>query len=238
MGIRNDESSRPLCREGTVGGVVCGSKILNSFFSLRAGNGESRGWCKCQTDSSLYAHTAPFGRAVLLGVLGVHSLPLGKERTKKTCKGLCPLTPRRGGRRNCSRLRWETSFPKAALKGVGKCRLSVLFGIASKTGWAGVLCLTSGEHAPRISKKGEYGSKPFCQTAGGYQCALVGGESLDFPTRKSDLRRSFSQPRKNVDKHFCLGAEISIAPAAHLGNPKGRALWSAFLVRSFSDEKE
>ena len=51
----------------------------------------------------------------------------------------------------------------------------------------------------------------------GHQRTLVGGESLDFPTRKLDLRRSFSQPRKNVDKHFCLEAEISIAPASHLG---------------------
>ena len=82
------------------------------------GGGGQGGETVCQTATPLYAHTAPFGRAVLLGVWGVHSLPHGKERTKKTCKGLCPLTPRRPRRRNCSRLRWETPFPKAALKGL------------------------------------------------------------------------------------------------------------------------
>ena len=162
MGIRNDESSRPLCREGTGGGVVCGRKILNSFFSLRAGYGESRGWCKCQTDSPLYAHTAPFGRAVLLGVLGVHSLPHGKERTKKTCKGLCPLTPRRK-RRNCSRLRWETSFPKAALKDFSKCKCSVLFGTASKTGWAGFYARLRANTPPTYQKRGSVAQNRFAK---------------------------------------------------------------------------
>ena len=109
----------------------------NSFFSLRT---YCALWARC---------------AVL--IFGVHFLPRGKKRTKKARQGLRPWIPRRRGRRNRSRLRWETPFPKAALKGEGKCKLSVLFGTASKTGWAGDFCLTWGEHTPRISKKGEYG---------------------------------------------------------------------------------
>ena len=72
------------------------SERLCLFFTW-----ELRGWF-CQTASPLYAHTAPFGRAVLLGVWGVHFLPRGKKRTKKTRQGLRPWIPRRPRRRNCS----------------------------------------------------------------------------------------------------------------------------------------
>ena len=156
MGIRNDESSRPLCREGTVGGVVCGSKILNNFFSLRTYcalwerecDGGSRGWCKCQTDSPLYAHTAPFGRAVLLGVWGVHFLPRGKKRTKKTRGGYAPQ-PRAAVGGATVRLANE-----ARLKGLGKCRRSVLFGTASKTALAGGSMPDFGRTRPSHNEKG------------------------------------------------------------------------------------
>jgi hypothetical protein len=200
-------------------------------FCLEGGKGG--GGAVCRTDSSLYAHTAPFGRAVLLSDLRVHSLPLGKERTKKTRQGTLPLATPFPSARFCS-----ATLRRACGLLDSKTVPSWAHKRTPKMGLAGDLCLTLGELAPRISKKGECGSKPTCQTEGGHQCAFVGGKSLDFPTRFLDSPQSFSQPRKNVDKHFCLGAEISIAPAPHHGNPKGRALWSAFLVRSFSDEKE
>jgi hypothetical protein len=92
-----------------------------------------------------------------------------------------------------------------------------LFGTASKTDLAGGSMPDFGRTRLCHIKNGRVRLKPFWKTEGGHQCAFVGGKSLDFPTRKLDLRRSFSQPRKNVDKHFCLGAEILIASASHLG---------------------
>jgi hypothetical protein len=88
---------------------------------------------------------------VLLSNLRVHFLPRGKKRTKKTRGGYAPH-PRAAVGGATVRL-----ADKARLKGLGKCKCSVLFGTASKTGWAGVLCPTSGEHAADISKNGEFG---------------------------------------------------------------------------------
>ena len=181
--------------------------------------------------SYLRSHCALWARA-RGWFFDVHSLALAKERTKKTSKGLCPLTPRGFAalrspcRRGKAQRFWQAQMPRLV-----RHRLQDGLGRRSMPDFGQT-------RRPHI-EIGGVRLKPFCTMAErDINEPLVGGKSLDFPTRNSALRRSFSQPRKNVDKHFCLGAEISMASAQHYGNPKGRALWCAFLLRSLPQGKE
>ena len=102
---------------------------------------------------------------------------VAKNEARKHAKGQALWKPAR------KPLRCSASLRKARLEGFVRRKFFVLFGSASKTGWAGDLCPTSGESPPTYQKRGSTAKTDLSNGRGETNEPSVGGESLDFPTR-------------------------------------------------------
>ena len=173
--------------------------MSNSYSSLRECDGKSKDGANAK-QLLLFTHILRLRRAVLLSDLRVHFLPCGKKRTKKTRGGYAPQ-PRAAVGGATVRLANE-----ARLKGLGKCKVPHLVdGCRPRWSWASEAMPKTSKLTPHISKKGEYGAKPFAKRQRDSQRTLVGGESLDFPTRQIDSEGHFRNRGKMLINIFASG---------------------------------
>ena len=127
-------------------------KMVFSFFDRQYSMGEGG----VRTKSSIYAPTAPFGRAAAVEWFDVHFLPRGKKRTKKARGGFAPRPP-------CVRVAYD-----ATLKGsVWQKLLHLVDGcLQDGFGEGAMPCL--GKHVADIAKKGTCGLKALWKMVRGY----------------------------------------------------------------------
>ena len=105
--------------------------------------------------------TAPFGRAVAVLCGGCYFFDARQKSNQKSAWGLRPSTPRRRGRRNCSPCRQGKAQRFGQVQSPPSCRrLSTKMELGERSN--AQMRLANPSHI----EKGEYGSKPFCQTEG------------------------------------------------------------------------